>query len=83
MAVGYTDSFTGAKLESFPASLDTLERVEVEYKEFSGWNKVGTSTKPRNAVAKITQSITGTKSFEELPKGAQDYVVSFVPSATS
>ncbi len=37
VAIGYTDPVTGEKLESFPASLDILERVEVNYKEFKGW----------------------------------------------
>ena len=40
VAIGYTDPATGEKLESFPASLDVLERVEVEYKEFKGWETV-------------------------------------------
>ena len=40
VAIRYTDPVTGEKLASFPASLDTLERVQVEYKEFKGWNKV-------------------------------------------
>jgi len=59
VAIAYKDPATGAKLESFPASLDTLERVEVEYEELPGWNK----------------TITGAKNFEELPKEAQDYVL--------
>ena len=59
VAIGYKDPVTGAKLESFPANLDLLERVQVEYKEFPGWNK----------------TTTGTKSFEELPKQAKDYVL--------
>ena len=40
VAIGYTDLLTSEKLAFFPASLDTLERVQVEYKEFKGWNKV-------------------------------------------
>jgi adenylosuccinate synthase len=40
VAIGYKDPATGEKLESFPASLDVLERVEVEYKEFKGWESV-------------------------------------------
>ena len=40
VAIGYKDPITGTELESFPANLDTLEKVEVEYREFPGWNKV-------------------------------------------
>ncbi|KAE8441740.1 hypothetical protein EG329_004526 [Mollisiaceae sp. DMI_Dod_QoI] len=58
VAIGYTDPITGEKLESFPASLDILERVEVNYKEFKGWET----------------PITGKKSFDELPKECKEYL---------
>ena len=38
VAVGYKDPQTGEELESFPASLELLERVEVIYKELPGWH---------------------------------------------
>lgn len=40
VAIGYKDPVINERLESFPASLDVLERVEVEYKEFKGWQEV-------------------------------------------
>ncbi|EXJ86031.1 adenylosuccinate synthetase [Capronia coronata CBS 617.96] len=48
----------GQVLDSFPADLDALERLEIEYKTFKGWQ---TKT-------------TGCKTFEELPVEARDYV---------
>ncbi|RYP72052.1 hypothetical protein DL769_004539 [Monosporascus sp. CRB-8-3] len=45
MAVAYRDPLTGATLESFPADIDLLERVEVVYHEMEGWNKPTTSAK--------------------------------------
>lgn len=47
------------KLESYPASLDVLDRAEVVYHEMPGWN----------------QSTTNVTAFEELPKEAQDYIL--------
>lgn len=40
VAIAYKDPKTGQELDSFPASLDVLEGVEVVYKEFKGWEKV-------------------------------------------
>ncbi|KAG9783438.1 Adenylosuccinate synthetase, partial [Aureobasidium melanogenum] len=48
----------GRLLDSFPADLDALERLEIEYKTFKGWQ---TKT-------------TGCKTFEELPAAAREYV---------
>lgn len=46
------------RLVSFPADLDAMDKVEIEYKTFKGWQ---------------TQT-TGCKSFEELPVQAREYV---------
>ncbi|EHK48383.1 hypothetical protein TRIATDRAFT_281288 [Trichoderma atroviride IMI 206040] len=59
IAIAYKDPETGEKLESYPASLDVLDRAEVIYHEMPGWN----------------QSTTNVKTFEELPKEAQDYIL--------
>ncbi|KAL7894049.1 Adenylosuccinate synthetase [Trichoderma sp. TUCIM 5745] len=59
IAVAYKDPETGEKLDSYPASLDVLDRAEVIYHEMPGWN----------------QSTTNVKTFEELPKEAQDYIL--------
>lgn len=49
----------GKKLEgSFPANVDELARCKPVYKEMKGW----------------TEDITKCKSFDELPKAAQDYI---------
>jgi len=48
----------GQLLESFPADLDAMDKLEIEYKTFKGWK---------------TQT-TGCKSFEELPVQAREYV---------
>lgn len=48
----------GEILESFPADLKKLERVEVIYKTLPGWN---TPT-------------TGAKTFQDLPENAREYV---------
>lgn len=48
----------GVTLQSFPADLDAMEKLEIEYKTFQGW---------------MTQT-TGCKSFEDLPKQAREYV---------
>lgn len=45
-------------LDTFPASLEFLENVEVVYKSFKGWNK----------------PTTNAKTFEELPQEAREYV---------
>ncbi|KAM0450737.1 hypothetical protein ACHAPV_010304 [Trichoderma viride] len=59
IAIAYKDPETGEKLESYPASLDVLDRAEVVYHEMPGWN----------------QSTTNVTAFEELPKEAQDYIL--------
>lgn len=46
------------ELDTFPASLEFLEKVEVIYKSFKGWNK----------------PTTNAKTFEELPQEAREYV---------
>ncbi|KAK8102947.1 Adenylosuccinate synthetase [Apiospora sp. TS-2023a] len=58
IAIGYRDPKTGEDLDTFPASLEFLEKVEVVYKSFKGWNK----------------PTTNAKTFEELPQEAQEYV---------
>ncbi|KAM6487205.1 P-loop containing nucleoside triphosphate hydrolase protein [Trichoderma sp. SZMC 28011] len=59
IAIAYEDPETGEKLDSYPASLDVLDRAKVIYHEMPGWNK----------------STTNVKTFEELPKEAQDYIL--------
>ncbi|PTB65200.1 Adenylosuccinate synthetase [Trichoderma citrinoviride] len=59
IAIAYKDPETGEELESYPASLDILDRAEVVYHEMPGWN---TST-------------TNAKTWEDLPKEAQDYIL--------
>lgn len=59
IAIAYIDPETGEKLDSYPASLDVLDRAEVVYHEMPGWN----------------QSTTNVKTFEELPQAAQDYIL--------
>lgn len=39
IAIAYRDPLTGETLESFPADVDVLDRVEVVYRELEGWNK--------------------------------------------
>ncbi|KAK8023944.1 putative adenylosuccinate synthase [Apiospora rasikravindrae] len=58
VAVGYRDPKTGEELDSFPASLEFLEKVEVIYKSFKGWQK----------------PTTNAKTFEDLPQEAREYV---------
>jgi adenylosuccinate synthase len=50
--------YQGQKLESFPADLDVMENVQIEYKTFKGWMK----------------STTGSRRFEDLPQEAREYV---------
>ncbi|KOS21564.1 Adenylosuccinate synthetase [Escovopsis weberi] len=59
IAIAYKDPLTGEELASYPASLDILDRAEVVYHEMPGWN----------------QPTTNAKTFEELPKEAQDYIL--------
>lgn len=58
LQVGYKDPETKANLPTFPADMELLEKVEVVYEELPGWK---TST-------------TRVKTFEDLPKEAQDYI---------
>lgn len=58
VATAYSDPVTGEVLESFPADLDVLERVEVRYETLPGWQ---TSTEEA-------------KTWEELPENARRYV---------
>ncbi|KAL7921734.1 Adenylosuccinate synthetase [Trichoderma austrokoningii] len=56
VAVAY--KLDGKELASYPADLDALERVEVVYKEFPGWQK----------------STTNCRTWNDLPQEARDYV---------
>lgn len=56
IAISY--SYKGKKLDSFPANMDVLDKVEVQYKTFSGWQK----------------SINGCTKYEELPENAKKYI---------
>ncbi|KAI6780442.1 uncharacterized protein J7T54_007291 [Emericellopsis cladophorae] len=56
VAVAY--KLDGEELPSYPADLDALERAEVVYKEFPGWQK----------------STTNCKTWYDLPPKARDYV---------
>ncbi|RDL37795.1 Adenylosuccinate synthetase [Venustampulla echinocandica] len=58
VATAYIHPDTGEKLESFPADLELLSRIKVEYKELKGWEK----------------STTGAATFWDLPKEAREYV---------
>ncbi|KAL2188468.1 Adenylosuccinate synthetase [Thermothelomyces heterothallicus CBS 203.75] len=58
VAVAYKDPDTGEELDYFPADLGYLERCEVVYKEFEGWQTKTTSV----------------RKFEDLPRQAQSYV---------
>ena len=50
--------YKGEELSSFPANLNILDNVEVEYVELPGWN----------------ENISHCRTFEELPSNAQKYV---------
>ena len=56
VAMGYR--VNGRDLNTFPAAVQDLERVEVVYEEVQGWD----------------EDITHARSFKVLPKAAQDYV---------
>ena len=56
VATSYT--YNDQELPSFPADLDVLARLEVQYKTFKGWK---TTT-------------TGVKSFDDLPPAAKEYI---------
>ncbi len=56
VAVGY--KLDGEELDTFPADLDQMERIDIVYKTFQGWK---TET-------------TGCRRWEELPERAKGYV---------
>ncbi|BFZ61864.1 Adenylosuccinate synthase [Saitoella coloradoensis] len=56
--VGVAYHYQGKKLESFPADLNLLEKVEVEYVTLPGWQ------------AKTSEC----RKYEELPENAQKYI---------
>lgn len=58
IAVAYKDPVTKEVLPSFPADQELLEKVEVVYHEMPGWK----------------ESTTKVKTFEGLPKEAQEYI---------
>lgn len=45
VAVAYKDPETGKELDYFPADLNYLEKCEVVYKEFEGWQSATTAVK--------------------------------------
>lgn len=51
--------YQGEELQSFPANLDILAKVDVTYKELPGWK----------------QATTGAKTFNDLPENARKYVL--------
>jgi adenylosuccinate synthase len=56
LATGYR--LDGEELESFPADLDQMERIEIIYKTFDGWKA----------------ETTGCRRWEDLPEAAREYV---------
>lgn len=56
IAVAY--KYNGKILDSFPANMNVLEKVEVEYVSFEGWK----------------QSISDCRNFESLPENAKKYI---------
>merc|ERR1711879_647043 len=56
VAVGYRHN--GQALQSFPANLEQLAEVEVEYETFPGWRT----------------DISGCRSIDDLPENAFNYV---------
>lgn len=56
VAVGY--KYKGKLLDSFPADLNVLGNVEVEYKTFPGWEA----------------DISKTTKYEELPENCRKYI---------
>ncbi|PQE04928.1 adenylosuccinate synthetase protein [Rutstroemia sp. NJR-2017a BBW] len=57
IAVAYRNPATGERLESFPADLNLLEKLEPEYVTMKGWN----------------EPITGARSYYELPLACRQY----------
>jgi adenylosuccinate synthase len=60
IATAYIHPQSGEEIESFPADLDLLGDVKIQYHEMPGWNR----------------PVTGAKSYYDLPKACRDYVVS-------
>lgn len=58
VAVAYKDPETGDLIDFFPADLEYLEKCEVVYEEFKGWNT----------------PITSVKKYEDLPTEAREYI---------
>lgn len=56
--IGIAYRYNGKVLDSFPACINVLEKVEVEYVTFPGW----------------MQSISNCKSFDQLPENARNYL---------
>jgi len=57
--VGVKYEYNGEELHSVPANLEVFSKVEVTYQTFKGWK----------------QDISKCRTFEELPKEAQEYVL--------
>ncbi|PBP15445.1 Adenylosuccinate synthetase [Diplocarpon rosae] len=58
VATAYFDPLTGQELDSFPADLEVLGRIQPKYVELQGWEK----------------PITGAKTYYDLPKAAREYI---------
>ncbi|KAF5127868.1 Adenylosuccinate synthetase [Metarhizium anisopliae] len=58
VAVAYKDPESGEELASYPTDPDILDRAHVVYHEMPGWKR----------------PTTNVKTFDDLPKQAQDYV---------
>jgi len=59
LRIGVAYVVDGKRLDSFPASLDTLSKATVEYETFQGWN----------------EDLSKARKFEELPLNARKYVL--------
>jgi len=59
LRIGVSYIVNGERLNSFPASLETLGKATVEYEMFPGW----------------TEDLSSARKFEELPINAQKYVL--------
>lgn len=57
VATGY--KLDGEELETFPADLDQMERIEIVYKTFEGWQA----------------ETTGCQEWKDLPERAREYVI--------
>ena len=56
--IGTGYSYEGKKLSSFPASLEILDNVEVEYETLPGWKT----------------DITKCRTYDDLPENAKNYL---------